>query len=56
MERCWEVTLTHESTEHRDIHTFVWGGTREEAEERLKSGMVYDAWKGWTFTIGKESA
>lgn len=56
MEKRWEVTLTHESPEHRDIHTFTWGDTREDAERRLSEGMGVDpdAWKGWTFTVSKE--
>lgn len=56
MEKRWNVTLTHESPEHRDIHTFTWGYTREGAERRLTEGMQSypETWTGWTFTISEE--
>ena len=56
MEKRWEVTLTHESPEHRDIHTFTFAETREGAERRLREGFEASPkmWAGWTFTIGEE--
>lgn len=56
MEKRWEVTLTHESPEHRDVHTFTFAEAREGAEKRMKEGMEAcpEVWAGWSFTIGEE--
>lgn len=57
MEKRWNVTLTHESPEHRDVHAFIWGYTLEDAERRLKEGQEIfpDVWEGWTFTVSEET-
>ena len=57
MEKRWEVTLTHESPEHRDVHTFTFAEAREGAARRLFEGMEAcpEVWAGWSFTIGEEA-
>lgn len=53
MDKRWEVKLTHENPEHRDVNSFTWAPSLEGAEKRMGESMASEpeVWAGWTFTI-----